>query len=290
MAGVDGGWCDPDEIVEDLASGEVERLRRGLVNWLDFAKDGDELDVTAVQPWMLEVVSESPPAELVIDFARLLARYRSFVPQPSRSYVVRQLVELAVRYAVPQVIYETSIEIQIQADSGAAARDAVDYLRARGLCTPREIEAAQQLIGHLLEAKPPVRRAAAEALAGWSGTDVKAAIVAAVLPLADPAERSVLEAPTTPARLPAISCQDVAMDQVERYAIGIEQNSGRYYLAIPATNGMVDYSEYFEIGADMFERYRADLASALPFVRRCRGRQEDPRLLYQPSIRRGSST
>ena len=41
-----------------------------------------------------------------------MARYLSFVPQPSRADVIRQLVELAVSYAAPQVIYETSIEIQ----------------------------------------------------------------------------------------------------------------------------------------------------------------------------------
>lgn len=79
--------------------------------------------------------------------------------------MIRQLVELAVRYAVPQVIYETSIEIQGEADSAAAARSAVDDLGARGLASPREIEAGRKLVAYLLESKPMVRRATAEGLA-----------------------------------------------------------------------------------------------------------------------------
>jgi hypothetical protein len=82
---------------------------------------------------------------------------------------------------------------------------------------------------------------------------------------------------------------DVAFDRDERYAIGIEQDSGRFYVSIPVTNGLVDYEEFYEIDEATFERFRADLGRALPLVERCRQRREDVRLMYQPSTRRGSA-
>ena len=287
-----GAWRDPDDITDDLASGDAERIRIGLAGLREFTRAGDEFELPAIEPWILAPFGDAPPAETVLDLARLLARYRSFVPEPSRALVIRQLVELAVRHAVPQVIYEASIEIQGQDDPAAAATDAVGYLRARGLATPREIEAARTLISYLLEAKPPVRRAATEALAMWSPTEIKQAIVAAVLPLADPDQRPLLENPPERTRmtLPPMKFDDVAVHRQERFSLGIEHNSGKYYISIPASNGIVEYEEYYEIDQAMFERFRADLDSALPFVIRCRNRQEDPRLMYQPSTRRGTPT
>jgi hypothetical protein len=286
------GWRDPDDIVEDLASGDAERIRIGIAGLREFTRAGDEFDLPAVEPWVLRPLGESPPEDTVTDLARLLAHYRSFVPQPSRAYVVRQLVELAVRYAVPQVVYEASLQVQGHTDPAAAARDAVGYLRARGLATPREIDAAQTLIAYLLEAKPVVRRAATEALAGWPPTQVKQAIVAAVLPLADPDQRALLASAERGAAgvLPAVAFQDATVNRQERYTLGTERNSGRHYVSIPASNGLIDYAEYYEIDGDTFERYRADPARALEFVIRCRNRYEDPRLMYQPSTHRGSAT
>ena len=41
--------------------------------------------------------------------------------------------------------------------------------------------------------------------------------------------------------------EDTFFSRVERYAIGIEKESGRHYLSIPVTNHMIDYEEYYEI-------------------------------------------
>ncbi|HMG23130.1 MAG TPA: hypothetical protein VK607_17460 [Kofleriaceae bacterium] len=281
---------DPADLAVDLASGDPERMRVGLAGLLELDKPGDEIAVPAVEPWMLQLFGATPPDDLVTAFARLLASYRSFVPQPSRAHVVRQLVELAVRHGVRQVIHEASLAIQGQADPLAAARDAIGYLHLRGLRTPREIAAAGTLISDLLEAVQPVRRAATEALAAWDPTEAKQVISAAVLGQVDADQRTLLEHPPKPARLPRMKFQDVAVNRQERYTLGTEQSSGKHYISIPVSNGLVEYSEYYEIDDDMFEKFRADLDSALPFVERCRNRQEDPRLLYQPSVKRGSPT
>ena len=284
----DDAWRDPDDIKNDLTSGDPERMMVGIVQLIEFNKPGDELEVIALEPWMLHLFGVSPPDELVTAFARLLASYRSFIPQPSRAYVIRQLVELAVRYGVGQVIYETSLAIQGQVDPPTAARDALGYLRMRGLTTQPEIGAAETLISYLLEAKLPVRRATTEAFAAWPSLEAKQQIALAVLPLVDPDQRALLQNPPERPRLPPMNFQDVAVSRRERFALGLEQNSGKYYLAIPATNGLIDYSEYYEIGGDLFEKFRVDLDSALPWAIRIRDRLEEPRLMYQPSTRRGT--
>jgi hypothetical protein len=277
-----------DELTADLASGDRERIRRGLAGLRALVDAGSAPELPAIEPWLLQPFGEAPPGDVVSDLARVLAR-APLAPRPSRPRVIRQLVELAVRHDVPQVLDELLHEIE-RGDGPAGAREAVDYLRARGIAS-RELAAAQQLVGRLLAAGSPVRRAAADALALWSPTDTKAAIVAAVLPRVDPDQRVQMSAPDPDRKtLPPMKFDDVAVNRKERYALGVERNSGRYYIAIPASNGIIDYDEYYEIDKDMFERFRADLDSALPFVERCRNRLEDPRLMYQPSTRRGTPT
>ena len=83
--------------------------------------------------------------------------------------------------------------------------------------------------------------------------------------------------------------KDVAVNRDERYALGIEEDSGKYYVSIPVSNGMVDYEEYYEIDKPTFERYRADLGSARDFVERARKREEDDRLIVKPGRNRGTA-
>ena len=183
-------WRDPDDIAADLGSGDAARIVAGLADLREFAKDGDELELPALDASLLAPLGDAPPADAVENLAHLLSRYRSFVPPPSRDDVILQLVELAVRYAVSLVIYNTSIEIQSTADPAASARLAIGYLGARGLARPAEIEAARKLVGYLLEAKPAVRRATGEALAAWPAGEARRAVVTAVQPMIDPDQRA----------------------------------------------------------------------------------------------------
>jgi len=83
--------------------------------------------------------------------------------------------------------------------------------------------------------------------------------------------------------------KDVAVNRDERYALGIEQDSGKYYVSIPVSNGMVDYEEYYEIDKTTFDQYSADLGSARDFVERCRRRKEDDKLIVKPGRNRGTA-
>jgi hypothetical protein len=82
--------------------------------------------------------------------------------------------------------------------------------------------------------------------------------------------------------------KDVVVCREERFSIGVEESSGRYYLAIPVSNSLVDYEEYYEIDREAFVRYQANPKTALGFVERCRNRDADKHLIYQPSKKRGS--
>lgn len=76
--------------------------------------------------------------------------------------------------------------------------------------------------------------------------------------------------------------------QEHRFAIGIDRKTDEFYLAIPVSNGAVDYDEEYHITPEQYESFSADLASALDFVEGCRRREHDAQLIYPPSDRRGS--
>ena len=60
--------------------------------------------------------------------------------------------------------------------------------------------------------------------------------------------------------------KDVVVNREEKSSVGVEEDSGKHYVSIPVSNGMVDYEEYYEIDQPTFERYRTDPTSALEFA------------------------
>jgi hypothetical protein len=83
--------------------------------------------------------------------------------------------------------------------------------------------------------------------------------------------------------------KDVTFSRELRFSLGIEEESGKHYVSIPVGNGLVDYEEYYEIDQATFDRYCADLPSALPFVERARRRELDDRLIVKPGKNRGTA-
>lgn len=82
---------------------------------------------------------------------------------------------------------------------------------------------------------------------------------------------------------------DALVSREHRYAIGVERETGHPYVSIPVSNQRVDYEEYYRIDQGMFDRFMADPREALAFVERCRRREEDARLIHQPSADRGTA-
>jgi len=71
--------------------------------------------------------------------------------------------------------------------------------------------------------------------------------------------------------------------------VGTEQDSGRFYVSVPVSNGMVDYEQYYEIDHATFELFRRDPDAAVPFVARCRKRELDELLIVPPGTSRGTA-
>lgn len=83
--------------------------------------------------------------------------------------------------------------------------------------------------------------------------------------------------------------QDVFVSREHMFSVGAEQESGRFYVSIPVSNGVADYEEYYEIDRATFDLFIRDPDAALPFVIRCRKRELDERLIVQPGTNRGTA-
>jgi len=73
-----------------------------------------------------------------------------------------------------------------------------------------------------------------------------------------------------------------------RYSIGVESTSGRYYVSIPVSNGIVDYEEDYELSQDQYDNFLNDSAAAIEFVEACRRREHGDLLLQRPGTNRGT--
>ncbi|MCL9672452.1 hypothetical protein [Citrobacter sp. MNAZ 1397] len=81
--------------------------------------------------------------------------------------------------------------------------------------------------------------------------------------------------------------EDTFFSRVERYAIGIEKESGRHYLSIPVTNHMIDYEEYYEISESDYNIFLRNPATAVDFAKQCKRRERDALLIVKPGEFRG---
>jgi hypothetical protein len=81
---------------------------------------------------------------------------------------------------------------------------------------------------------------------------------------------------------------DTATDSEHRFSIGRETESGRFYLSIPVSNGLVDYEEYYEISTSDHNGYPANATALREFAEQCRNRQHDNLLLIRPGTNRGA--
>jgi hypothetical protein len=82
----------------------------------------------------------------------------------------------------------------------------------------------------------------------------------------------------------------IAVHHEERFALTIEDGTGRCCVSIPVSNRLADYEEFYEVDHDTFEGYRANLDSARDFVLRCRNREMDHLLIERPGRDRGVAT
>ena len=80
---------------------------------------------------------------------------------------------------------------------------------------------------------------------------------------------------------------DVIVYKDRRFSVGIEEESGKYYLSVPVSNSLVDYEEYYEITKDEFDQYKENVDAATEFAEQCRNRECDDRIMMKPGKDRG---
>jgi hypothetical protein len=74
----------------------------------------------------------------------------------------------------------------------------------------------------------------------------------------------------------------------DRWWIGQETDSGRYYLGIPVSNRRVDYFELYWIDEEQYQSFSDNHDLAFGFAEACRRREHDDLLVYKPGTDRGT--
>ncbi|MEZ0053315.1 hypothetical protein ABIA30_004344 [Mycobacterium sp. MAA66] len=82
--------------------------------------------------------------------------------------------------------------------------------------------------------------------------------------------------------------ENTYMSREHRYWLGIEQDTGRPYAAIPVANGMIDYIESYWITDVQYREFLNDQSAALVFIEACRRREHDDLLILKPGTDRGT--
>ena len=80
---------------------------------------------------------------------------------------------------------------------------------------------------------------------------------------------------------------DKFVSRINRYSIGIEIESGKYYLSIPVSNRMVDYEEYYVLSEEQYLQGTSNMESLIGFAQDCRNRNNDNLLFVKQGKNRG---
>jgi hypothetical protein len=84
-----------------------------------------------------------------------------------------------------------------------------------------------------------------------------------------------------------VKFEKVIVSREHRYSLGVETGSGIHYLAIPVSNRLVDYLEYYQLRDDEYQAFRDHPDLAREFADSCRRREHDDRLFLKPGSDRG---
>lgn len=83
--------------------------------------------------------------------------------------------------------------------------------------------------------------------------------------------------------------KDIFVSREQMFSLGVEESTGRNYLSIPVSNGLVDYEEYYEIDPSSFETFLKNPELAQAFAIKCRQRELDKFLIVKPGSNRGTA-
>ncbi len=76
--------------------------------------------------------------------------------------------------------------------------------------------------------------------------------------------------------------RDIFFNKENRFSVGIEEESGKYYLAIPVTTGIFDYEEFYEINEEDVDKFNSDINHLIKIAQKFRDRKNDSKLILGP--------
>ncbi|MBF0315821.1 MAG: hypothetical protein HQK52_20535 [Oligoflexia bacterium] len=80
---------------------------------------------------------------------------------------------------------------------------------------------------------------------------------------------------------------DVKVFREERFSVEKDIESDRIFITFPVYNGLSEYSEFYEISNEEFNKFSNDLDLLKIFVNECKNYKHDNRLLMKPGRIRG---
>jgi hypothetical protein len=84
-----------------------------------------------------------------------------------------------------------------------------------------------------------------------------------------------------------VQIKPVFVDKVRRFSLDVDEETGRTFLSIPVRNTMVEYSEWYEVDKETFERFMGDPTLAYDLVGKAKRHEVDHLLLFKPGSDRG---
>ena len=81
--------------------------------------------------------------------------------------------------------------------------------------------------------------------------------------------------------------RDEFFSRADRYSLGVDEETDRYYASFPVNSSAFGYEEYYGLTEDQYRLFMTDKAVALAFVEECRQHEHDELLLEKPGWNRG---
>lgn len=81
--------------------------------------------------------------------------------------------------------------------------------------------------------------------------------------------------------------KDLFFSKEKYFSVGIEEESGDYYISVPVSNRLADYEEYYRIDKNLYEKFKSDLVQLEFIAEECRNHLRDDDLIIKPGADRG---
>jgi len=67
---------------------------------------------------------------------------------------------------------------------------------------------------------------------------------------------------------------DTHVNKEKRYSLGIEKNSGEFYISFPVYNGLVEYEEYYQLTTEQYDGYPENSVELEQFLNECKSQKK----------------